>query len=236
MIIIDLHKNSPFLITLRTCFLLGFFLCLHTQAAAQESMLPDVSYPLLEKLVFTARENYPRVKANQTRINVANLRIQQAQLGWFDFLSFSAFYSPSSTQAITGGSLTGTQLGFFMNLGVLFQKPNTVKIAREESKLAQHTYQEYLLTIESEVKQRYFRYVQQNALLRVAHSNSIDVDNIFKVLKIRFEKGEETFENFSRVVTQLTEAKQRIVDAEASLLITKTSLEELLGKKLEEVK
>lgn len=224
------------MINLRAPLLLGLFWLMGTGLAAQESMLPDISYPLLEKLVFTARQNYPRVKANQTRINVANLRIQQAQLSWFDFLSFSAFYSPSSAQNITGGSLTGTQFGFFMNLGVLFQKPNTVKIAREESQLAQHTYQEYLLTIESEVKQRYFRYVQQNALLRVAHANSIDVDNVFKVLKVRFEKGEESFENFSRVVTQLTEAKQRIVDAEASLLITKTSLEELVGKKLEEVK
>lgn len=206
------------------------------KAAAQESMIPELSYPFLEKLIFTAKQNYPRVKTFDRRVTIAQYNLKKAKLSWFEFVTLSAFYSPSTSVTLTNASLTGVQVGVFINIGSILQRPLAIQQSREELAISKLQVDEYLLTLEAEVKTRYFRYMQQLTLLKMHNQTVLDGESLMKQIRFKFEKGEETFENFNRAIVQYAEQKQRIIESEGTLLIAKTSLEELVGKKLEEIK
>ncbi len=76
--------------TKRRCLsvLVACFLLLNTkELKAQESMIPDLSYPFLEKLIYSAKQNYPLTAANLRKVNFANYNLKKAKLSWFDFYS-----------------------------------------------------------------------------------------------------------------------------------------------------
>ena len=203
---------------------------------AQESMIPELSYPFLEKLIFTAKQNYPLMKANLRRVNFANYNLQKAKLSWFDFFTLSAFYSPSTSVTLTNATLTGVQIGLFINFSNIIQKPTVIRQSREELAIAQLTAEQYSITLETDVKNRYFRYMQTLSVLKVQNQNAIDIEALYKQLKFKYERGEETLENFTKVMIQNADQRQKIIDAESAVLIAKNALEELVGKKLEEIK
>jgi outer membrane protein TolC len=203
---------------------------------AQGSMIPELSYPFLEKLIYSAKQNYPLMKANLRRVNFANYNLKKAKLSWFDFFTLSAFYSPSTSVTLTNATLTGVQVGLFINFSNIIQKPTLIKQTREEVAIAQLTADQYAITLETDVKNRYFRYMQALSVLRIQNQNAIDIEALFKQIKFKYERGEETLENFSKLMIQNADQKQKIIDAESAALIAKTTLEELVGKKLEEIK
>ena len=213
-------------------FILGF----NYNIQAQESLYPELSYPFLEKLIFAAKQNYPRVKAYDRRINIANLNVQKAKLSWLDFISFSTFYSPSTSVILTNATLTGVQIGLFLNFGLVATRPNAIKQSKEELAIAKLTADEYLITIETDVKSRYFRYMQAITTIKVRSQISLDVNSVYKQIKYKFERGEATFVEYSTALTQNTKQLEDVIIAESAVLLAKNSLEELLGKKLEEIK
>lgn len=217
-------------------FAIGLMTGASTRMQAQESMIPELSYPFLEKLIFTAKQNYPLMKANLRRVNFANYNLQKAKLSWFDFFSLSAFYSPTRSVTLTNTAFTGAQIGLFINFSNIIQKPAVIKQSREELAIAQLTAEQYSITLETDVKNRYFRYMQALSLLKVQNQNAIDIESLYKLLKFKYERGEETLENFTRVMVQNSDVKQKVIDAESAVLIAKNSLEELVGRKIEEIK
>ena len=63
--------------------------------------------------------------------------------------------------------------------------------------------------------------------------NAQDAESILKAARYRFEKGEETLQNFNIALMALSTQNQGKIEAEAQLLIAKAYLEEIIGKKLE---
>jgi outer membrane protein TolC len=203
---------------------------------AQESMMTDISYVFLEKLIATAKENYPRMNSFEGRIKVAKTTVGQEQLSWLDAFSFSYVYNPNNTLDLVNPSFfNGYQVAFNFNLSSILQKPGNVKQAKESVKLAQYDLDEYHLTLETEVKRRYFSYVQALANLRLQTKASSDALNISREIKTRYEKSETTFEQYTMSQMSYSGALQSKIAAESNFLIAKASLEELLTKKVEEV-
>jgi len=203
---------------------------------AQESMMTDVSYVFLEKLIATAKENYPRINSFEGRIKVAKTTVGQKQLSWLDAFSFGYFYNPDNTiDMVNPRFFNGYQLAFNVNLGSILQKPGNVKQAKEGVKLAQFDLDEYNLTLETEVKRRYFSYLQALANLRLQTKASSDALNISKEIKTKYEKSETTFEQYSISQMSYSGVLQSKIAAESNFLIAKASLEELLTKKVEEI-
>lgn len=203
----------------------------------QESMLQDVSYPYLEKLIEVAKANYPKVKAFNSRISVANTAIEKAKRGYFDALSFSYLYSPRNTTTIVNPNLlNGYQFGLLLNVGAVLQKPVLLKQAREEQKVVVHEKEAFDLNLEADVKQRYFTYVQQQALLRIKRQALLDVESMLKQVRYKYEKGEETLESYNKVLVMFSDHNQGKIIAEGDVLNAKARLEELLGEKLENIK
>ncbi len=204
---------------------------------AQESILSDVSNKYLDLLIATAKVNYPRMKTYGQRIGMAETNIKKTKLSWFDVFSFSFLYSPNNTTTLINPSiLNGYQVGMYMNIGAILQKPYAVKQAKTELDIAKSEKEEYELNIEAQVKQRYYLYVQNLAMLKLKASSATDAESSMRQIKYRFEKGEETFQNYNSVTMSYTDHLQSKIEAETSLLIAKSNLEELLGKKLEDIK
>lgn len=206
------------------------------EAKAQESMLTEISYVYVEKLINTAKENYPRIKNYESQVKVAKYKVTKARFSWFDGLTFSYVYQPNNTLNIVNPNFfNGYQIGVLFNVGGFIQKPFNVKQTKEELKIAEYNKDEYALNIAAEVKKRYFTYVQFLSMLKL-HARSVeDAGSILKVVKYKFEKGEETFENYNVALMSVTEQNAVKIQNEASLLIAKSDLEELLGQKLETI-
>lgn len=204
---------------------------------AQESLIPDISYLFMEKLVATAKENYPRVKSYATRTEIAKGNITRQQLSWLDPISLSYIYSPNNTlNLVTPSLFSGYQVSLSLNVGTLLKTPFNIREAKEQAKIAQNDEDEYNIFLEAEVKRRYFVYVQQISLVKIYSKSLQDAQALLINIKNKFERGEATFDIYSEALLTVSSNTQAKIASEAALLTAKTSLEELLNKKLEEVK
>ena len=110
-----------------------------------------------------------------------------------------------------------------------------VKQARQELKVAQSEQDEYSISLESEVKQRYFLYLQKLNILKLRSKSAIDAESLLTQAKIKYEKSELSFDEYSKILISSSDQKQSKIQTESEFLMAKAAIEELLGKKLEEV-
>ena len=204
---------------------------------AQQSLIPDVSYPYLDKLIETAKKNYPEVKIRQSQVNIAQSSLSRAKVMWLDAFTASYIYSPkNSLNVITPTIFNGYQASVSINLGSLLSKPHNVRSARESLNVARYEQTEYNLSIEAQVKRLYFAYLGAQADLRVRSNAVVDGEVAVKQLKYSFEKGEMTFQAYNDAKTSLYNQNSFKVQAEMAMLTAKANLEEILGTKLEDIK
>ncbi|GHB61411.1 TolC family protein [Persicitalea jodogahamensis] len=197
----------------------------------------EISYPLLERLIVIAKANYPTKKAFDTKVEIAEKGMKQARLSYFDIFSFSYLLTPfGSSQAINPNQLSGYQFGFFVNIGSLLQKPTQVKQANDLLQVADFEKNAYLLSLEAEVRQRYFEYAKTKALYRAVSKSFLDTQSLAEDTKYRYERGEITFDLYNRALLERATQQQSKITMAANILIAKSRLEELLGKKLEEIR
>lgn len=221
----------------KTGFIILFvMLLLHFSSAAQESMLQDVSYTYLHQLIDTAKKYYPKMKVYDKRIENAATDVKKAKLGWFDIASLSVFYSPNSTTTIVNPTFNGYQVGLFVNVGSILQKPSIIKHAKGDLDITKAEKEEYEINIQTLVTQRYFLYVQARSLLRIKTQAVLDVEGTMEQMKYKFQKGEETLESYNKYMVSYDDRVQAKIESEAELLIAKSNLEELVGLKLEQIK
>jgi len=229
---------------LRLFLLLIFFSSANSLVFAQQTIMNDISEDYIARLVAHAEENYPQVKSNQNRINIAQSNIGKAKVSYLDAFTFSYIYQPQGINTLGNVSgntsnynyFNGIQAGIFFNLGSFLEKPYAVKEARQELEIANNDQNQYYLTISSQVKKRYYTYLQDIATLKLAAQACIDNENIANDMKHKFQKGEETFDNYTKSQGTLNTSYQAKIQAETALLIAKSDLEELLGDKLENIK
>ncbi len=228
-----------------TVFIILFLL--NVVVFAQQSIVPDISYSYLDKLITTAKTNYPRVKVLNERLEVAKTGVSKAGLSWFDILTFSYIYQPSNTlsvntiptaanTAVNRYLFNGIQLGLSLNLGTLLLKPANIKLAKTEVKIAGEERNEYLITLTSEVKKLYFTYLLQQNLVKIQTQASQDMETSIRQTKYKFQKGEVTFEVYNAALLSASTRLEQKLQAEANFFIAKSELEALVGSKLEDVK
>ncbi|MFD0749448.1 TolC family protein [Mucilaginibacter calamicampi] len=207
--------------------------------AAQTTIIPELSDANIQRLIDTAIKNYPRIGYFKNRVSVAEANVSKVKASWFDALTVSYVYQPNDPTINpvnpTSTYFKGAQAGVFLNFGSLLSKPSAVKQAKREVMVQQSEQEEYINTLSYEVKRRYFMYVQRVAELKLQIRSADDAETQLKDFKIKFEKGEETFDSYSKVLIQLTEHQQTKVQAEANVFIAKAGVEELIGTKLENV-
>ena len=55
------------------------------------------------------------------------------------------------------------------------------------------------------------------------------------MIKHKFEKGEMTLDDYNKGLVNLADRTQSKIESEGSLMVAKSSLEELVGKRLEDI-
>jgi len=214
-----------------------FIFSLAGNVFAQESMFQDLNYNYLEKLIATAKRNYPQVKVLQDQVNIAKSSFHQASFTWLDAFSASYIYSPQNAINATQPVIfKGYQLVATVSIGSLFERPYTIHNARVAIKIAEENQAQYDLTIEAQVKRNYFAYIEAQADLRNKVNAVQDASTAVKQIKHTFDKGETTFQVYSEALTNLYNQNSFRVQAELAVFTAKTNLEELLGAKLESIK
>jgi outer membrane protein TolC len=211
------------------------------RSMAQETIIQDLTADTyINKLVDTAIKNYPRLRTYQNRINASKANVSKVKASWLDALTVSYIYQPGTTTINPVNPETsyfkGLQAGVFLNVGTLVAKPAQVRQAKLETEVIRSELQEYRITITTEVKKRYYLYLQRVAELKLQIRATTETGNSLKDFKYKFEKGEETFDSYNKVQVQYSEHQITKVQAEANVFIAKADLEELLGTKLENVK
>lgn len=204
---------------------------------AQETMIPDISYLFLEKLIATAKQNYPLVKQNKLREDISSLQVRNNQLDWLSPFNLIYFSQPNNGVNLSNPQLfSGFQVALNFNLGDLAQNPNNVRIARKQLDVSKQVSAQFDNNLELEVKTRYFTYIQHLNNVKLYTKSLEDAAGLLSDLKVRYERGEVTFQNYSEGLISFSTISQAKIESEAGLLIAKATIEELTVTKLEDIK
>ncbi|MGZ3873638.1 MAG: TolC family protein [Mucilaginibacter sp.] len=218
--------------------LLIFFL--NKSGIAQATIIPDLSDNYVEKLIDVAKQNYPRIKTFQNRVNIASSNVTKTRVSYLEALTLSYVYQPGTTTIDpvnpTTSYFKGFQAGVFLNLGTILEKPFLIRQAKQDLIIAHNDQDEYMITLATEVKKRYYMYIERVAELKLQIKTTQDIESSLKDIKYRFEKGEETFDSYNKIQILYTDRQQLKILAESNIFMAKADLEELLGTKLENVK
>ena len=76
-----------------------FFLCINS-INAQESFIGNINYPLLEKYVELAKQNYPKRKMYKASELSAKAKIGVAKATYLDAFTASYYYRPNNSTTI----------------------------------------------------------------------------------------------------------------------------------------
>ncbi len=227
-------KNLP--------LILLFILFLQKNGIAQQvSIVPDLSDVYVDKLVNVAKNFYPRVKSGQNHINVATDILRKNRAAFWEIITASYVYQPNQNAQVNPVSpqtsyFKGYQAGVFLNMGTLLERPFSVKQSKEELQIAVNDRDEYLITLATEVKKRYYTFLQRQAEVKIQIKTLQDNDAVLKDIRYKFEKGEETFAVYNQAQISNSSQMMSKVAAEAALFAARADVEELLGTKIENIK
>jgi outer membrane protein TolC len=215
----------------------SLLLVLEFKAKAQQTIIPDISYLFLEKLIATAKQNYPKVRQLEISKEIAEINVKKEKLNWFDPLGVSYISNPNKTFNFIDPQLySGYQFGVTINIGNFAQKPLNVKKSKADSRFTQEQAKEYGLALEAEVKTRYFTYIAQLNNVKLFTKTLQDSEGLLNDLRVRYERGEVTFDIFSQGLISFSNISKSKIDSEAAFLIAKATIEELTITKIEDIK
>lgn len=214
---------------------------------AQESIMDDVDDKMLDKYIALAKQNFPAKKAADARLERAQIAVNTSKLTWFDLFNVGYYYQPqrSKQNGETGGVGINTQgqiitqgflAGVTVNLGNLFSKPSLVKTAKADYVIAKAERDQYDATLINEVKSRYYNYLLARRTLEIRSLASQNYKGIMSDVKAKYERSEIAIDVYTQSRNAATEADALALAAEVEFLKAKNLLEDIIGKKLQDVK
>ena len=205
----------------------------------QQSIVSQINYNQLEIYIQSAKDNYPRRQIMALNTEVAAADVPAAKVSLLDIFNASYFYRPDGAIAINAGNpllVNGFQFGVNMSLGSFLQKPFQIKQAKSEHKIAQLEQQEYDVILANEVKNRYYEYILQLNELKLKTQSAQDNKTVSDDMRYKFEKGEITLQAYNSSRISASGADSSRIQAEIEFLKAKNALEDIIGKKLDQVK
>ena len=205
----------------------------------QQSIVSQINYNQLEKYIQSAKDNYPRRQIMALNTQVAAAGVPAAKVLLLDIFNASYIYRPNGAIAINAGNpflINGFQFGVNMSLGSFLQKPFQIKQAKSGHKIAQLEQQEYDVILANEVKNRYYEYILQLNELKLKTQSAQDNKTVSDDMRYKFEKGEITLQAYNSSRISASGADSSRIQAEIEFLKAKDALEDIIGKKLEQVK
>lgn len=226
-------------------YLLALLFCFSQfMVSAQESILQDMDNALLEKYISLAKQNYPRKRGFEAKVERAKAVVNTAKLSWFDIFNAGYYYRPENSTGTAGGNVTptgqlitsGFLFGASINLGLFLAKPSIIKAAKADYKLAKADDEEYDGTLTNEVRNRYYAYLLAKRTLEIRNTAAQNLRGVMATVKTKYERAEIPIDTYTAARNAATEADATALAAEVDLLKSKNALEEIIGAKIETVK
>ncbi|WP_114789079.1 TolC family protein [Niabella yanshanensis] len=232
---------------MKAIFFLLFLCTGYSFAFSQESIIEDIDDKTLDKYITLARQHFPAKKAADARLERAQIAVNIAKLTWLDIFNIGYYYQPqrSRSNADNGGVGINTQgqiitqgflTGVTVNIGNLFSKPGLVKTAKAEYTIAKAEREQYDATLNNEVKSRYYDFLLARRTLEIRSLASQNYKGIMSDVKAKYERSEIGIDVYTESRNAATQADALALAAEVAFLKSKNLLEEIIGKKLEDVK
>ncbi|WP_316799496.1 TolC family protein [Pedobacter frigidisoli] len=210
-----------------------------TGAYAQESMLTEVNASDIETYIALAKQNYGKRKVQQALTESAKAGVPMAQVSYLDIFNVSYIYRPegkSAVDLVNPYNVNGLQAGININIGTLLQKPFMVKKAKAEYKVAQLQELDFDYQLTTEVKRRYYDYLEQKTQLKVVTQRAVDSKGVAESLRSKFERSSVTLDVYNQSRIEQAEVLTLKIQTETNYLKAKAMLEEIIGQKIQEGK
>lgn len=209
------------------------------EAVAQESIIGDINQEQLIQMIQMAKDYNPQREIFKLNEEKARSIVNTQAVNFLDLVNVSYFYRPKERAALGMENpyvVNGFQFGVNLNLGTFLQKPSQIKQAKLDHKISQFERQAYEKELESEVKRRYYTYVQTFNELRIRAQALQDSKSLSDDLQLRFERGEIMLNDYAEAKAAVSEASSAKLEVEVNYLTAKDALEQLIGSKIEDVK
>ena len=218
---------------------LTFLLFVTFSADAQQSLLNDVDNTLLQRYIDMAIRYYPRKKVFDANELKAKSDAATAKVSIFDFFNAAYIYRPDNKTAINAlnpYNINGFQFGVNVSLGALLAKPSIIKSANATLKAAQAQSEDYLISLKTEVRTKYYEYLLRKSNLLLRNQSSQELKVTLTDAKLRYERSQISVDAYTIAKNTSLESDELLLNAEAAYLIAKNALEDLIGSKLEDIK
>lgn len=225
--------------------ILFIFLVFSFAAFAQETIIDEINNTTLQKYIELAKQNFPRKKAFDTKVERTKSALNMSKASWLDIFNGNYYYSPSSTTGTfvspggTGGInnqtgqlvIRGFSAGISVNLGNFASKPSLIKMAKADYTLAKLEADEYNNTLANEVKARYYDYLLAKKQLTLRTLAAQSYKSIINDTKLKYERAEIPIEVYTAARNAATESEALALTAEVAFLKAKNSLEDIIRNK-----
>lgn len=213
---------------------------------AQESIMQDANDPILQKYISLAMSHSPLKAAADATLEKAKAEKAIATMGLFDMFSGGYFYSPTKNTGLvpvpngaagtTSLVMQGFQVGVSVSLGNLLAKPATIKAANADYKMTKAQHDDYKNVLTNNVKSAYYDFLSAKKQLELSNLAARDMKSILQNAQLQFQNGNATIDAYTTAKSASVAADVSLLSAEVTFLKAKNALENLIGKKIEEVK
>lgn len=207
--------------TVRLLFICALFLSLSSSISLAE----EKNYGLQEVIEMALEKN------PSAAIFRANIESSKGSVG-----SSKAYPNPDvGFEVGRGRSLEGSDSGgeYSVSVGQPIERSkkrlNRIKAAEKEVEAAEKEAEDFRLELVSEVKKGFFRLLLSKKEEEIALENLRIVEELLKTIKIRVKTGEAPEFELVKAEVERLKAEKECKKAESRIVITKTSLNALLG-------
>lgn len=220
---------------------LPFFLQAQTPAQQQSLFMPSVddSLALGEDLVQLAWENHPANEAVRFAVKQEDETVTQARWDWLNDLSASfnlneGNINPEATGVNTNLFFPRYNFRFALSVGTFVNTPSKIRSAKLGREIAEEMVGEQQLSMRREVLSRYYTYLYNINMLKLRMQAFQDVYSSYTSATQSFTNGEISLDEYNQALIARNQAQEARLEAERTVLLSKLSLEELLGMSLEQ--
>lgn len=190
-----------------------------------------------ERLVQLAWQNNPQSEILRKNIAISDYKVNRAEWDWLSRVVISGNVNEFTIDQDNERAQFFPRYNFALNLplGVFAKQPINTKIARQELWVEQEKLNQHKLSIRAEVLSRYENYKRDRQVADLLTEVLSETKTLYDKINQEIVDGQRPVDDSYDISVRMKRARIDKISADAQVRISKLSLEEMIGIKLEEV-